>query len=145
VFTSGARLALTSNQRGVWQLLNPAGSGILVHVVAMDVYTDEPTRVRWNRHDTPLAATPVEPFALNQANPAVPDAELRVLNNGTTNAPGTALPIEARATAHAPYRFAGHIVIPPGYGYLAWVQAPSGLTAAADVAAAATWYGTPIP
>jgi hypothetical protein len=145
LYVAGARFGLSSAQRGVWQLLNPVGSGFNLYLVSFTLFANESSRIRFNRLDTALTGDPIDPFPLNQISPGSPVAEFRAVNNGTSDPDGTVLPIEARVSLHDHYEFDGMIGIPPGHGYLMWVQAPVlGIGDTADVAGAATWFGVPI-
>jgi hypothetical protein len=145
LYAAGARFGLSSAQRGVWQLLNPVGSGFNLYLVSFTLFANESSRIRFNRLDTALTGDPIDPFPLNQISPDSPVAEFRAVNNGTSDPDGTVLPIEARVSLHDHYEFDGMIGIPPGHGYLMWVQAPVlGIGDTADVAGAATWFGVPI-
>ena len=141
LWSSGARLDLSSDDRGIWQFRNPAESGVIAVIIAISLYTDEPTHIRFREHFTALGDAQLD-FQHNKSVASVtPACEIRSLNNGSSDPPGSLIPIEAQATVHAPYIADDLvIVVPPGVGVLMWTQAPGGLTGSADMAGSGTWF-----
>lgn len=112
---------LASTDRAVLRLANPVGSGKLITIVMVSLYSSVTQQVRYNENGTITAVGTVTPQNWNRAL-ASPPASIATLEHGTTAVSGGAdWPNESRVfnTSPLPLNFTQTpLPIPPGKSFL---------------------------
>lgn len=138
LFIGGAVVSVTNNT-GVFQLLNPTGSGKTILLQKLFLASQSDLDVMFRKNTTVNSPTVVTPDPLNFASAVTSIAEVRTGATGSTG--GTGLSPVARLLANVTTEFEWPLLIPAGQSVSAQFQA--GLLNTVVCYATAVWAEIP--
>lgn len=135
LYVGGAKVSVTDNT-GVIQLLNPAGSGKTIQIRRFSVACSDNIDINFVKGGTVNASTPRTPSNLNLASNNVSVAQINAGNTGITG--GTQFGPTGRLLANVTAPYSLPVLIPPGF-QIAVTFLVAGILTATDCYASAVW------
>ena len=135
LYVGGAKVSVTDNT-GVIQLLNPAGSGKTIQIRRFSVACSDNIDINFVKGGTVNASTPRTPSNLNLASNNVSVAQINAGNTGITG--GTQFGPTGRLLANVTAPYPLPVLIPPGF-QIAVTFLVAGILTATDCYASAVW------